>query len=56
VVIPSAPLPRAVFPHLRTQEAGPGPVIDRLTDEHKIIHQALNDVDQGAGGPSAQPC
>ena len=36
----------AVFPHLRAQEAGLGPVIGRLTDEHKIIHQVLNDLDQ----------
>ena len=36
----------AVFPHLRASEAGLGPVLDRLTDEHKIIHQVLNDVDQ----------
>jgi hemerythrin-like domain-containing protein len=36
----------AVFPHLRASEARLGPVLDRLTDEHKIIHQVLNDVDQ----------
>jgi iron-sulfur cluster repair protein YtfE (RIC family) len=36
----------AVFPHLRATEAGLEPVIDRLADEHKIIHQVLNDVDQ----------
>ena len=36
----------AVFPHLRAPEAGLEPVIDRLADEHKIIHQVLNDVDQ----------
>jgi len=36
----------AVFPHLRAAEPGLGPVIDRLTDEHKIIHQVLNDLDQ----------
>jgi hypothetical protein len=36
----------AVFPHLRASEAGLGPVLDRLTDEHKIIHRVLNDVDQ----------
>jgi iron-sulfur cluster repair protein YtfE (RIC family) len=36
----------AVFPHLRASEAGLGPVLDRLADEHKIIHQVLNDVDQ----------
>jgi hypothetical protein len=36
----------AVFPHLRTMEAGLEPVIDRLADEHKIIHHVLNDIDQ----------
>jgi hypothetical protein len=36
----------AVFPHLRAREVGLEPVIDRLADEHKIIHQVLNDVDQ----------
>ena len=36
----------AVFPHLRAREAGLEPVIDRLADEHKIIHRVLNDVDQ----------
>jgi hemerythrin-like domain-containing protein len=36
----------AAFPHLRAQEEGLGPVIDRLTEEHKIIHQVLNDFDQ----------
>jgi iron-sulfur cluster repair protein YtfE (RIC family) len=36
----------AIFPHLRAREAGLEPVIDRLADEHKIIHQVLNDVDR----------
>ncbi len=36
----------AVFPHLRAQDEGLGPVIDRLVDEHKIIHQVLDDVDR----------
>jgi iron-sulfur cluster repair protein YtfE (RIC family) len=36
----------AVFPYLRASEADLGPVLDRLADEHKIIHQVLNDVDQ----------
>ena len=36
----------AVFPHLRARDAGLGPVLDRLADEHKIIHRVLNDVDQ----------
>src|SRR4249920_1567326 len=45
----------AVFPHLRAQEAGLGPVIDRLTDEHKIIHQVLNDLDQALVGHLRNP-
>jgi len=36
----------AVFPHLRASEPGLEPVIDRLADEHKIIHGVLNDVDR----------
>ena len=36
----------AVFPHLRSREPGLEPVIDRLADEHKIIHQVLNDLDR----------
>ncbi len=36
----------AVFRHLRASEAGLGPVVDRLTDEHKIIHQVLTDLDR----------
>jgi hypothetical protein len=36
----------AVFPHLRSSEPGLEPVIDRLTDEHKIIHEVLNDLDR----------
>jgi hemerythrin HHE cation binding domain-containing protein len=36
----------AVFPHLRSHEPVLEPVIDRLADEHKIIHQVLNDLDR----------
>jgi Hemerythrin HHE cation binding domain len=36
---------RAVFPHLRAAEPGLAPVLDRLADEHKTIHQVLEDVD-----------
>jgi alkanesulfonate monooxygenase SsuD/methylene tetrahydromethanopterin reductase-like flavin-dependent oxidoreductase (luciferase family) len=35
-----------IFPHLRSAEPGLAPVIDRLADEHKVIHQVLSDVDQ----------
>jgi len=36
---------QAVFPHLRAADAGLAPVLDRLADEHKTIHQVLEDVD-----------
>lgn len=35
-----------IFPHLRSAETGLAPVIDRLTDEHKVIHDVLNELDQ----------
>ena len=36
---------QAVFPHLRAAEPSLVPVLDRLADEHKTIHQVLEDVD-----------
>jgi hemerythrin HHE cation binding domain-containing protein len=36
---------QAVFPHLRDREPGLRPVLDRLADEHEIIHKVLEDVD-----------
>ncbi len=36
----------AVFPYLRAREDGLAPVIDRLSDEHKIIHQVLTGLDR----------
>src|SRR5579871_1975264 len=36
---------QAVFPNLRAAEPGLTPVLDRLADEHKTIHQVLEDVD-----------
>ena len=35
----------SVFPHLRRSEPELGPVIDRLTEEHHVIHDAIQDVD-----------
>lgn len=35
----------AVFPHLRRSEPSLGVVIDRLTEEHHVIHDAIQDVD-----------
>jgi alkanesulfonate monooxygenase SsuD/methylene tetrahydromethanopterin reductase-like flavin-dependent oxidoreductase (luciferase family)/hemerythrin-like domain-containing protein len=37
---------RSVFPHLRAQEAGLGPVIDRLEEEHEQIADVLERVDR----------
>jgi hypothetical protein len=36
----------AVFPYLRAAEDGLAPVLDRLSDEHKIIHRVLTDLDR----------
>jgi hemerythrin HHE cation binding domain-containing protein len=45
----------AVFPYLRASEPGLAPVIDRLADEHKIIHQVLGDVDRALVGLLRNP-
>lgn len=36
----------SIFPHLRRSEESLGPVIDRLTEEHLVIHDAIEDVDR----------
>lgn len=36
----------AVFPHLQRSEPGLAPVIDRLAEEHVVIHDAIEDVDR----------
>jgi alkanesulfonate monooxygenase SsuD/methylene tetrahydromethanopterin reductase-like flavin-dependent oxidoreductase (luciferase family) len=36
----------AVFPHLRARDAGLGPVLDRLHEEHVAIHAVLDSVDR----------
>jgi alkanesulfonate monooxygenase SsuD/methylene tetrahydromethanopterin reductase-like flavin-dependent oxidoreductase (luciferase family) len=36
----------AIFPHLRRADAGLAPVIDRLEQEHVIIHEVVEGVDQ----------
>ncbi|HEV3268542.1 MAG TPA: LLM class flavin-dependent oxidoreductase [Acidimicrobiales bacterium] len=36
----------AIFPHLRSCEADLEPVIDRLIEEHEVIHDVLDRVDQ----------
>jgi hypothetical protein len=35
-----------IFPHLRAQEPGLSPVLDRLAEEHLIIHGVLETVDR----------
>ena len=37
---------RAVFPHLRGSDPGLAPVIDRLEQEHVIIHEVVESVDR----------
>ena len=50
---------RSVFPHLRRSELGLGPVLDRLEEEHEVIQDVLDGVDQalvalvGSGGGDA---
>ena len=36
----------AVFPHLRRTDPDARPVIDRLEEEHEVIHDVLDDVDR----------
>ena len=36
----------ALFPYLRSREGGLGPVLDRLQQEHRIIHDVLDFVDR----------
>jgi alkanesulfonate monooxygenase SsuD/methylene tetrahydromethanopterin reductase-like flavin-dependent oxidoreductase (luciferase family) len=37
---------RSVFPHLRRTEPALGPVLDRLQDEHEVIHAVLEEFDR----------
>jgi hypothetical protein len=36
----------SVFPHLRRAEPAAGPILDRLSEEHVVIHRLLDDVDR----------
>jgi hemerythrin-like domain-containing protein len=45
----------AVFPHLRTAEPGLGPVLDRLSEEHRLIHQVIDAVDRALVGYISHP-
>ena len=50
---------RSVFPHLRAGDERLGPVIDRLEQEHSVIHDLLERVDralvQFVGTPDGMP-
>jgi alkanesulfonate monooxygenase SsuD/methylene tetrahydromethanopterin reductase-like flavin-dependent oxidoreductase (luciferase family) len=35
-----------IFPHLRANDPAAAPVIDRLEEEHEVIHDVLDDVDR----------
>lgn len=37
---------QSVFPHLRSADPELAPVVDRLADEHLVIHDAIEEVDQ----------
>jgi hypothetical protein len=46
---------RALFPYLRSRDASLGPVLDRLADEHKGIHQLLEGLDRGLVANLTEP-
>ena len=46
---------RAIFPHLRRSEPGLVPVIDRLEQEHVIIHEVVEGVDRALVRLVAKP-
>ena len=46
---------RAIFPHLRRSEPGLVPVIDRLEQEHVIIHEVVDGVDRALVTLVAKP-
>lgn len=37
---------RALFPFLRARDADLGPVLDRLVEEHEVIHKVLEELDR----------
>jgi Luciferase-like monooxygenase/Hemerythrin HHE cation binding domain len=46
---------RALFPYLRSRDPDLGPVLDRLADEHKIIHQVLEEIDRALVANLSEP-
>lgn len=45
----------SVFPHLRTAEKSLGPVLQRLQDEHLVIHDVIEAVDRALVDFVARP-
>jgi hypothetical protein len=45
----------AIFPHLVRREPGLGPVVERLQDEHLVIHDAIQSVDRALVDHIARP-
>ena len=45
----------AVFPYLRARDNGLGPVLDRLAEEHRVIHGVLDAVDRALMSYISQP-
>ena len=46
---------QAVFPHLARQDSDLAPVIQRLADEHVVIHEVLDGVDRALVALAADP-
>ena len=46
---------RLLFPSLRSRDAELGPVLDRLADEHKVIHGVLEDLDRALVANLTEP-
>ncbi|MCW3844034.1 LLM class flavin-dependent oxidoreductase [Micromonospora yasonensis] len=45
----------SIFPYLRRSDAGLGPVLDRLTEEHVVIHEVVEGVDRALVNLIRQP-
>lgn len=46
---------RSIFPHLRRADPELGPVLDRLQDEHEVIHHVLDELDRALVGLVDEP-
>lgn len=46
---------RSLYPQLRAGDARLGPVLDRLTEEHQVIHEVLERLDAALVGTVAEP-